>query len=172
MPRSCSVCCHDGRKAMDEALVAGESLRAITKRFPGVTESSLSRHRVAHLSPSLQKLVADRALNRNGDLLEQLRGLIEKVYQVLEQAEATGKPGVMLAAVREAKSILELQARMTGELDERPQTLVVNLTSTTEWLDVRTRLLAALRPFPEAHRAVIAALGGDSDRESARALAS
>lgn len=34
----------------------------------------------------------------------------------------------------------------------------VPLVQTNEWLDLRTRILAALRPFPEARKAVVDAI--------------
>ena len=50
---------------------------------------------------------------------------------------------------------LELLARLTKQLDERP---VVNLWLAPEWLALRTALLAALQPYPEARASVVAAL--------------
>ncbi len=51
--------------------------------------------------------------------------------------------------------IVELTAKLVGELDERPQ---VNVLLAPEWLAVRAALLAALRPYPEARVAVAARL--------------
>jgi hypothetical protein len=47
MPRSCSVCHHPERAAIDEALRNAESYRSIAQRF-GMTKDSLLRHRRAH----------------------------------------------------------------------------------------------------------------------------
>ncbi len=78
----------------------------------------------------------------------------------MEGAEADGKASTALAAVREARGLLELTARVTGELDERP-VMVVNIQASQEWVELRALILAALRPHPAALAAVVAAINGD-----------
>jgi hypothetical protein len=51
---------------------------------------------------------------------------------------------------------LELLAKLLGDLDERPQ---INVLVAPEWIQLRTTLLEALRPYPEARTAVLTALG-------------
>ena len=46
---------------------------------------------------------------------------------------------------------IELQAKLIGELDDRPQ---VNLLLAPQWLELQVQILAALQPYPEAHLAV------------------
>src|SRR5438093_90386 len=58
-----------------------------------------------------------------------------------------------LGAIREARACIELQARLTGKLDERPH-ITINIMATDEWRDLRERLAVILRPFPEAWRAI------------------
>ena len=48
MPRSCSICTHPQRQAIDQALMAGAALRNIAPRF-GTSVTALHRHRHAHL---------------------------------------------------------------------------------------------------------------------------
>ena len=48
MPRACSICNHDNRESIEEALEAGETLRVIAARY-GVSIAALSRHR-AHIA--------------------------------------------------------------------------------------------------------------------------
>ena len=52
---------------------------------------------------------------------------------------------------------IELQAKLIGELDDRPQ---VNLLVAPQWLELRVQILAALQPYPEARLAVAEALSG------------
>ena len=68
------------------------------------------------------------------------------------QAEVLRRP-----APRELRSCLELQARLTGELDERPS-MTVNLLASTEIQGLVGLLLSALAPFPEARIAAAGAL--------------
>ena len=54
----------------------------------------------------------------------------------------------------------ELWARVAGALAPTRHEVaeVTPVTSSEEWVELRTRLLAALEPYPEAHGAVVAAL--------------
>jgi hypothetical protein len=55
---------------------------------------------------------------------------------------------------------LETIAKITGELNERPVVNVLNVAASPEWIELRSRILAALEPHPDARLAVAAALTG------------
>ena len=63
----------------------------------------------------------------------------------------------MLLAVDRVTRQLEFQARLIGQIDERP---TITLVQSTEWTVVRSALLVALAPFPDARLAVVNALTG------------
>ena len=63
----------------------------------------------------------------------------------------------MLAAAREVRAGLELLARLTGELDEKPVT-TVNVLASPELAGIITTMLRALEPYPQAKIAAAAAL--------------
>jgi hypothetical protein len=48
MPRMCSVCTHPARVTIDEGLVTGQSLRAISAEY-GLSKSAVDRHKESHL---------------------------------------------------------------------------------------------------------------------------
>ena len=77
--------------------------------------------------------------------------------QVLRDARANGQGGLALAAVDRVQRQIDLQAKLLGELDERP---VVNVLVSSEWLRVRAAVLAALAPHPAARATVAEALAG------------
>jgi len=159
--RACSICARPDRKAIDKDLVGGVSLSVIVKAHRGLATSSLSRHRQRHVSPALAALVkAESEDDHNLSLVELLAGHLSTVDRLLRTAEAQGSLQTALQAVREARGLIELTARMTGELDERPQTLVVNLASSAEWIETRSVILAALARHPAARADVVAALSG------------
>jgi hypothetical protein len=49
MPRSCSICTHPQRQAIDQALMAGVVFRNIAQRF-GTSTTAVHRHRHEHLT--------------------------------------------------------------------------------------------------------------------------
>jgi amidase len=70
-------------------------------------------------------------------------------------ARSAGDLRTALADVREARACVELLAEMSQQLDRRP---TLNLLVAPEWLAMRSTLLDALRPYPEARSAVAASL--------------
>lgn len=157
MPRVCTVCSHEDREAIDQAMVFGEPMRAIAIRVGGVSKDALSRHR-AHISPALSRLVAEREMAGPASALDRLEELYAKASGVLSAATEEGKASLSLAAIRELRGLVETLAKITGELDERPTVQVLNVATSPEWLQVRGALMAALRPYPEAAQAVAGSL--------------
>jgi DNA-binding transcriptional ArsR family regulator len=150
MARPCSICTHSSRDAIDEALIAGEAYRKISERF-GVSPAALSRHLRRHLVA----LLAGRREVEADNLLEQVADLQRQAQAIKDKAEAAGDLKTALQGIRELVRIIELLAKLRGELDTRP---VVNVLLSSEWLQVRAVLLRALAPFPEARQAAAAAL--------------
>lgn len=156
--RACSLCAHEDREGVDEAIVLGGSLRDIARRF-GVSKDAVSRHR-AHVSPALSRLVAKRAAAGPKSALARLEELYGRASNVLDAAESEGKASLSLAAVRELRGIVEVLAKITGELDERPSVQVLNLATSDEWTALRALVMDALAPYPEARQAVASRLAG------------
>jgi hypothetical protein len=147
--RSCTVCTSTFRAAVDDALVAGRSQQDISAET-GLHAASIQRHRVSHLSPALVAVQQRREERRSVRLVDRLDRVVTAVEKLVHAAEADGSSAKMLAAAREFRSGVELLARLTGELDERPQIAVVNVMASAEVAQMASALLAALAPFPEA----------------------
>ena len=157
MPRSCTVCVHAKREEIDRALVEGVSAAEISGRYRTVGERAVRRHRSNHLPAKL--VIAEKAAQvaEADDLLEQVGDLQRRALAILDKAEEVGELKTALSAIRETRGNLELLAKLLGELDERP---VVNLNVSSEWLELRTVIVTALEPHPEAMSAVVGALEG------------
>jgi len=70
MPRTCSICGHPDREAIEKALLGPDSFRVIAGRFH-VSRSALERHKAAHLPTAMvQAQAADNALVEFGVLNE------------------------------------------------------------------------------------------------------
>jgi hypothetical protein len=157
MPNPCTVCISSHRRAVDSALGAGTAARQIAKKFPPLGERAIQRHRVAHLSPAVVSVVAQREERGAVRIVDRLEALVTRVERQIDQAESTGSTSQMLAASREVRAGLELLARLTGELDEKPVT-TVNVLASPEITGIISALLRALEPFPQAKIAAAAAL--------------
>jgi hypothetical protein len=153
--RVCTVCQHPKRAELDRALVAGEPYRHIASRF-GTSTAALQRHKAEHLPVRLVKADEAAQAAEATDLLREVKALRGKAVAILLRAEREGDLKTALAGVREARGCLELLAEVEGQLDRRP---TVNVTASPEWVTLRTALLGALRPFPDARQAVVERLG-------------
>jgi hypothetical protein len=91
MPRTCTVCRHNQREAIEQALLAGEPLRNIAKRY-GTSATALHRHRHDHLPAALTR-ANERATEKAEDQLLKFdiahRGkrlaTLDKDHRLLEQ---------------------------------------------------------------------------------------
>jgi hypothetical protein len=158
MPRICTICEHAEREAIDRALVGGASNRSFAALY-GVSESAARRHKGNHLPAKLAKAHEAEEVAHADGLLADVRSLQARTLAILETAELSYEHRTALAAIREARSNLELLAKLMGELDERPS-VAVNLNVSAEWLQLRTVLVTALDPYPDAQAAVVGAIEG------------
>lgn len=133
MPRTCTVCSHRDRAAINQALVDGfGSLRQIAKNY-GVTESSLHRHNRDHLpavlregasaarqdeAVELQAVAVQRAAEPL-DLLARVRALYAEADQVLREAKAANDPRVALLALDRLLKAVALEGMSLQQLAER-----------------------------------------------------
>jgi hypothetical protein len=58
MPRLCTICTHPARATIDDGLVTGQSLRALSAEY-GVSKSAVDRHKESHLPAALAPDGAD-----------------------------------------------------------------------------------------------------------------
>lgn len=155
MPRTCTICAHAERDAIDRALIAGLPFRHIAAQW-AVSTAALQRHKDGDLPALLVKAHDAEEVADADRLLADLRTLQVRTLSILGRAEQAGALGVALGAIREARGNLELLAKLIGQLDERA---VINVVMLPEWLAIRGALIEALRPYPEARTAVAAVLG-------------
>jgi len=154
MPRVCTVCAHRDRPAIDAALVAGTPNRRIATQH-GLSEAAVRRHAAEHLPASLVTAAGEEATRQALDVLQQLKTINAAALTVLRDARMAQDGDLALKAVDRIQRQIELQAKLLGDLDERP---VVNVLLSPEWAQLRGQLVAALAPFPEARVAVAAVL--------------
>ena len=155
MPRVCTVCAHAQLHAINKALVAGGSLRDIARQF-GVSKDAVARHQAEHLPKLLTEARAREEAAHALDVAAQLRTINGAALTVLRDAKNAGDGELMLKAVDRVLRQIELQAKLLGDLDDRPQ---VNVLVTPEWAALRSRIVAVLAPYLAARLALVAALG-------------
>lgn len=154
MPRSCTLCEHPKRPEIDRALVGETSNLSVSSLF-GVSESAVRRHKANHLPAKLVMAHQEEDVREALDVVRQLKAINATSLHILKEARDQGKLSTALQAIDRIQRQIELQAKLLGELDERP---VVNLNVSPEWLELRAVIVGALQPHPDALGAVVGAL--------------
>ena len=146
MPEQCKACLHPEKPLIDKSLLAGMALTALASRF-GLSEDSLSRHRGSHLEGEV-------SFKAQGlDPQELLVDLMANKLAAQEAAQSASSPREKLEALREVRQTTEAIAKLTGAYRQVDQKHLLPF-----WTKMRTTLLKALAPYPEAREAVLRAL--------------
>ena len=154
MGRVCTVCTHPKREAIDRALIAGEPTREIEKRL-GPSRSALVRHQAEHLPAAMLKGEEARQEAHALDVVKQLRAINGATLAILRESREARDNHTALKAIDRVQKQIELQAKLLGELNEGT---TVNVLVSPEWLQVRTVILQALDPYPQARLALAEAM--------------
>ncbi len=153
MTRRCTICGHPDRDLVDSALVGGAPYRRIAA-LHGLTEQSVRRHAAAHIPATLALATEVAEASRADLLLAQAETLRAEALELLDEAREKGDLRTAVSAIGQARAVLELLARLAGELSNT----TVNVVMSAEWVELRTLVLHSLDPWPEARNALAVAL--------------
>jgi len=163
----CTVCQHRERAGVDLALARGVSVRALAKRY-GLGRDSLYRHAKAHLPPQLRaSLIAGPDLDIDLDklretesqsLLANLVALRGRLFSSLDIAEEAGDGSMLARVAGQLHHNLEITGKLLGDLHHGGSTTINNVLVMPAYVEMRVELVNALRPFPDAARAVASVL--------------
>jgi hypothetical protein len=171
--RNCGVCGHRERSAIDLAISRGVSITAISKRS-GLHPDALYRHSKNHLPAQLRaKLVAGPDLDgidlprlretESQSLLLHLVNLRHRLFAALDAMEEFGDAGGLTSVSAQLHRNLEITGKLLGDLAVG-SSHVTNILVSPAYVEARGAIVGALRGFPEAARAVAAALHGLESR--------
>lgn len=107
MGRSCTICSHRERAAIEAAAVGGEPNRRIAPRF-GLSEKSIRRHLEHHLPRALAVAAEARGLAQADTLLDKVHRLEGDAHRLLSRAEKEGDLRCAVAATKAALDVVAL----------------------------------------------------------------
>jgi len=154
MGRQCTVCAHKDLEEINRLLVSGEPYRTITD-FTGLSKTALIRHKESHMPELLLKSQDVKETLQADNLLDQIVYYESEARRFKELAEADGNIELALKAVDRALKCLDLTAKARGIINDQPQITIIN---NPEWVELRTLIINALDPYPEAKREVVDAI--------------
>jgi len=162
MTRTCTVCNHKDIEEINKRLINKESYRDIAGQYK-LSKSAVERHfngnpsknEPGHIAELLSKSTDIKEIVNADSLLLKLQEEAVFVREMRDSAKKGGDIELALKAVDRALKCIELYAKVQGLIQDHP---TVNITLNAEWIGLRTTIITALDPFPDARRAVIDAL--------------
>jgi transposase-like protein len=162
----CTVCAHRERAAIELGLARGVSMSALARRY-GPGADSLYRRRKKHMpSQLLAQLLAGPDCDLDLDqlkaaesqsLLANLVAVRHRLFGALDMAEEMTDGFMLTRVTSQLHTNLELTGKLLGELGIG-HTNVTNVLIMPQYVEMRVALVNALRPHPDAARAVAAVL--------------
>jgi hypothetical protein len=166
MGGKCTVCRHPEVNAINGALFHGtKTWKELGKEY-AFSHATIGRHK-AHIlraatvikAPNSHTLAATQQavgmLVQGQDLMSEIRALKRKADALGAQAESSHDVRTALLAIRELTRLIELQGRLTLEVNAGRASDVANHPVFHE---LSALIYTALDPYPEARKAVIAAI--------------
>jgi hypothetical protein len=168
----CTVCSHAEHTRIDLLLAGGASQRSLARKY-GLSHYAIGRHWAGHVSderkanlvlgPVQRQELASRLSEESASVMDHLRAVRSGLYQLYNVTLEAGDASTgALVAGRLHENLRDI-ARLTGQLASSPLVQINNTQQTANYFladpafaAFQARLIAALRPFPEARGAIIA----------------
>jgi hypothetical protein len=124
--QKCSICIHPQRNEIDETLLLSATpLRTIADQF-GVSKTALLRHKADHIPTDLVKAKKANEVCRAGSLLDKLVSLKDDAARITQKAEINDDLKTALSGINTQTKILEILAKMQGQIQQPQIDLTVN----------------------------------------------
>jgi hypothetical protein len=154
---TCSICEDPRVIEINARLYPEANLAGISREF-AVSEDALRRHKKKCIIETLSASPNTKDIINTDNLLDQLKEARQKAVDLLDMAieaadtKVYGAPSQYLREIREQ---IKLWAELEGKLATQPQITIIN---NPEWISLRTKIVVALEPYPEAKAAVVNAI--------------
>lgn len=126
-------------------------------------EAALEEARLRELETVRDEVVAEAKegmaarLENAASFIDQLREVRDKAAALLDQAEASSDLRAAGTFLKELREQIRLMAELEGKISNQPQITIIN---NPEWVELRTVIIQALDPYPQAKEAVVHAIRG------------
>src|SRR5207248_6320663 len=167
MARTCTICSHPKLVNIDRQLLRGDMLNGIAHRFH-VSPDAVGRHR-RHMRTAMLKVQAaaeKQDLVYGQTLIEEVKAIKADAERLQLEAEGRRDIRAALQAIRERVGIVELQAKLMGEIQTGNRSVTVNLQtiSPQEALEYARDILELFSPDSALQPELpILLIAGDTD---------
>jgi len=163
MVTQCKFCNSPEKSALERKIVAGRITRTEAAARIGANPASVTRHMKNHVSALVRGEIikSDGALALN--VTAQIHETHDDVRAIITRAIRKGNDKLALKAIEVELKTIELAAKLSGQLDERP---TLNLLLDARYAQLRETIIEKLMPYPEARLALADALEKITEAES------
>ncbi len=179
----CTICVHVERSRIEHLMASGVSKRAIAERF-AVSADAAFRHFKNHVSPAMKSAAVVKALKpgveleamlteESNGLLHHLQNIRGKLYHAFDASVEAGDRNATAVLAGRLLENLRFLSELTGRLQKyaTPNNVTnINILASPTFLNLQTKLIQALAPFPDARRAVVQAFRELDDAAPAQKL--
>jgi hypothetical protein len=116
--RTCTICTHHRRDSMDKLLLRGEQLKTVACRY-SVSEDALGRHK-KHMQLVIAKaasLIEQKDLAYGSALMAEIGRIRADAERLQLESERRQDVRGALRAIHERLAIVELEAKLSGQID-------------------------------------------------------
>ena len=158
--RMCACCTHPRRSDIDDGLIRGTALRALSKEF-GISAAAILRHRDLHLkipTQAYKRLDEAHAASELAGIKSQLpsredvggalMNAVSKLEELIDR-NLTVNDSTALSGFGEARKTLETLSRLAGHLSPNAQQINVKVGISVEGLGAElAKQMAVLQTLP------------------------
>jgi hypothetical protein len=141
--RTCTICTHHRRDSMDKLLLRGEQLKAVACRY-SVSEDALGRHK-KHMQLVIAKaasLIEQKDVAYGSALMAEIGRIRADAERLQLGSERRQDVRGALRAIHERLAIVELEAKLSGQIDaQKSVTINVQTISPEEAVEYARDIL-------------------------------
>ena len=166
MGRKSKIEAHPQSEEIIKRLASGEEYSDIVRDIPGLTWDDLDYYQKNKLPNIISKSKDLKALadeieqadvHKGDTYLQLVIGLQKKALDALEQQNAKEDPKSWAMVSREARGYVELMGKALDRIREAPPAQIT-IVNNPQWVELRTLIITALEPYPDARQAVVHAI--------------
>ena len=160
MPRVCTICGLENIDEIDRRARIESNIDKISKEF-SISYQALYRHiQNNHHIRAVTVIPTASELATSEDILREITDHHKEATRLKELAETKGDLKTALLGLDKALKCLELITNIHGLVREQTINVntQVNILQSSEWVELRSRILDAIEPYPEAKKALISSL--------------
>ncbi len=163
MNTQCKFCNSPEKSKLERQIVAGRITRVQAAAKIGANPASVTRHMKNHLPATVRAEIMKSEGRLAINVTAQIHETHDDVRTIIARALRKGNDKLALKAIEVELKTIELAAKLSGQLDERP---TLNLLLDARYAQLRETVIEKLNPYPEARLALADALEKIAENES------